>query len=182
MGNSNNFSSMDVYSPIGIYISSIVTSAILAALWFITGNLVVLIVAGFITPFLMLKLVHRDVTKGGKILAAILLILLFVICSIFFRAKPDDKVQEDVENPGIVIEDDAIPTEENTDQENANDDSNVDNDSISKQKVTKGKTSSKKKSNVTPKPSEVITPTYSGVGGDPSGPNVNQRNSYINKW
>ncbi len=172
MGNSNNFSSMDVYSPIGIYISSIVTSVILASLWFITGNLVVLIAAGFITPFLMLKLVHRDVTKGGKILAAILLILLFAICSLFFRAKVNDKIEEDVENPGIVIEDDVTPTDDTANQENTDNDSGADDESIKKQKVTKG-TSKNKKGNVTPKPNEVIKPTYSGVGGDPSGTNVN---------
>lgn len=180
MGNSNNFSSKEVYSPIGIYISSIVTSVIIASMWFITNNLVILIASVLIIPFLVFRFAHRNATRNGKILFAIILILLFVICSVFFRVKPNDKVEEDVESPGIVIEEDTVPSEDVATPEEAED--NLNEEDITNQKVTKGKSNNKKKGNVTPKPNEVITPTYSGVGGNPSGPNVNRRKCVINKW
>lgn len=172
MGNSNNFSSKEVYSPIGIYISSIVTSIVIASLWFITNNLVILIASVLIVPFLVFRLANRKAWKRGKILFAIILILLFGICSVFFRGKSNDKIEEDVESPGIVIEEDITPSEDIATPEEA--ESNLNEENITNQKVTKGKSNNKKKGNVKPKPNEVIKPTYPD--------DVNHRRCINNKW
>lgn len=151
MGKFDNFSTKAVYA------ASLITSILCMGLWVLTTNVFVLICAMVIVPFCVTRIFHRQVTGRGKVFVTLILILLFAVCMLWFRNKPQvDNTPTDT--PGIVDTTPADNTDENKD----------DNPVIDDQKVNTGSNAPGKfygYGKAKPKADEVITPEYSNTGG-----------------
>lgn len=154
------------YSERRVYVGCALTSALVLALWALTHSIGVTLVSLFLIPWAMMKIVHKQVTIRGKVVAVIVIAILFAISAIFFRNKED--IIDQTEDPGIVIQDEDV-TEE---QENNEDKTEDDSATVENQKVSTSSGKGRKSSgSAKPKATEVLTPNYSNVGGNSSGGN-----------
>ena len=115
---------VDTYSnsKLRYYLSSILTAGLSILMWFLTANIVATIFSIAIIAFGSLLLVDRVVYIRGKAVAALVLILLFVLnVSCFKVVKPVEENTDDKQDVSVVQED---KTDEEDNQEDQNKDDN----------------------------------------------------------
>lgn len=127
---------VDTYSnsKLRYYLSSILTAGLSILMWVLTANIVATIFSIAIIAFGSLLLLDRVVYIRGKAVAALVLILLFVLnVSCFKVVKPVEENTDDKQDVSVVQED-------KTDEEDKQEDQNKDDapTPVVDQKVVKG--------------------------------------------
>lgn len=127
---------VDTYSnsKLRYYLSSILTAGLSILMWFLTANIVATIFSIAIIAFGSLLLVDRVVYIRGKAVAALVLVLLFVLnVSCFKVVKPVEENTDDKQDVSVVQED-------KTNDENKQEDQNKDDNPtpVVDQKVVSG--------------------------------------------
>lgn len=110
---------VDTYSnsKLRYYLSSILTAGLSILMWFLTANIVATIFSIAIIAFGSLLLVDKVVYFRGKAVAALVLILLFVLNVSCFRVvKPVEEDTDDKQDVSVVQEDKTNDEDKQEDQ------------------------------------------------------------------
>ena len=110
---------VDTYSnsKLRYYLSSILTAGLSILMWFLTANIVATIFSIAIIAFGSLLLVDKVVYFRGKAVAALVLILLFVLnVSCFKVVKPVEEDTDDKQDVSVVQEDKTNDEDKQEDQ------------------------------------------------------------------
>lgn len=158
------------FSERGVFASCMLTTIIAIVLWMITKNVVVLIGSALVSAWAMTKLFHKDVTKKGKILVFILLIILFALCCIFLKSAKNDELAPAVENQEIVVDDSQDEDVTNDEAEDGDQGTVIVDNSANSTKKSTGS----RYGNAKPTADEIISTSYSNIGGDSSGKSASQ--------
>lgn len=147
-------------SSLVIYTRNILTSIFVLGLLILCENPIISLISMILVPFTLIRILGRCRTTKGRIVATLMLIMFLLISIFFFRVQEEPKT-EDYKEPEMVTQGEVEQ------EENANPEENKEEaPKVEEQKVSKKNEKTKNKKYKAPLNNPDVLATYTGFPGN----------------